>query len=187
MASIDNLVSDVESKMMDATEALEGDFAGFRTGKASTGLVENLMVDYYGTSTRLRDMAGISTPEARLIVIQPWDQTALPEIEKTILASNLGISPVNDGRVIRLPIPELSEERRIELAKQVKKRSEKAKVEIRNHRRDANDLVKKSQKASEITEDDEKDMHDQIQKLTDEYTGQVDALTVKKESELMQV
>ena len=187
MASIDALATDTETKMMDAIEALENDFAAFRTGKASPGLVENLMVDYYGTATRLRDIAGITTPEIRLIVIQPWDQNALTEIEKAIISSSLGISPVNDGRVIRLPIPELSEERRKELTKRVKKRSEDAKVEIRNHRRDANELVKKSQKTSEITEDDEKDMLEEIQKLTDDYIKQIDSLTENKESELMQV
>ena len=135
MASAEDILENTEEKMMAAIEALDKDFGGFRSGKASPGLVENLMVDYYGTTSRMRDIAGITTPEPRLIVIQPWDKNALSEIEKAIHSSGLGISPVNDGRVIRLPVPELSEERRIALSKQVKKRTEDAKVEIRNHRR----------------------------------------------------
>lgn len=187
MADIDDLVDETEEKMMAAQAAFEEDLAGFRTGKASPALVESIMVDYYGSQTRIRDIAGISTPEPRLLMIQPWDQNALTPIEKAIQSSNIGISPLNDGRVIRLPIPELSEERRAELAKQMRSRCEDAKVEIRNHRRDANDTAKKAQKASELTEDDLKDMLDSIQQLTDSYIGQLDSAAAAKEADLMQI
>ena len=187
MASIDDLSDSTEEKMLEAIAALERDFASFRTGKASSGLVENIIVDYYGTTSRLRDIAGITTPEPRLIVIQPWDKNALHEIEKALHTSGLGISPINDGRVIRLPVPELSEERRQEFIKQVKKRSEEAKVEIRNHRRDANEIAKSAQKKSEITEDALADLLQEIQDLTDSYIRQIETLTEKKEKELIQV
>lgn len=187
MDTTDTLLERTEEKMMQAAEAAEGDFSRFRSGKASPGLIENIMVDYYGTSTRLRDIAGITTPEPRLLVVQPWDQNALAAIEKAIQVANLGISPVNDGRIIRLPVPELSEERRKDLIKQVKKRAEEAKVELRNHRRDANEIAKKAQKASDITEDDLKELFDNIQKLTDSYITQIDELTAKKEKELLTV
>ena len=187
MASVIEILEATEEKMMAAIEALEKDFGGFRTGKASPGLVENIMVDYYGTTSRMRDIAGITTPEPRLIVIQPWDKNALAEIEKAIHTSNIGIGPVNDGRVIRLPVPELSEERRLEITKQVKKRGEDAKVEIRNHRRDANDEAKKAQKASEITEDELEELLKEIQDLTNNHINQIDGLAQKKESDIMQV
>lgn len=145
------------------------------------------MVDYYGTQTRLKEIAGITTPEPRLLVIQPWDQNAISNIEKAIQASNLGISPQSDGRVIRLPIPELTEERRRDLSKQVKKRAEDAKVSIRNHRRDANDEAKKFEKNSQITEDDLQDMLQEIQDLTNQYSKEIDDLVEKKEQEIMSV
>jgi ribosome recycling factor len=181
------ILESVEGRMMDATEALERDFAGFRTGKASPGLVENIMVDYYGSSTRLRDIAGITTPEPRLLVIQPWDQSSLGAIEKAIIASNLGISPVSDGRVIRLPVPELSEERRRALTKEAGRRSEEARVEIRNHRREANEEAKKAFKGGDVSEDLYHDLLDDIQELTNSYISQVDELTRAKEEELMEV
>lgn len=183
----ETIMEEFEGRLMDALEALERDLAGFRTGKASTGLVEGLMVDYYGAATRLRDIAGISTPEPRLIVIQPWDQNALGAIEKAILASDIGISPVNDGRVIRLPVPELSEERRKQLAKEAKKRCEDGRIEVRTHRRWANDEAKKGLRDKELTEDSQHELVDEIQKLTDEYIGKVEAATAAKEEELMQV
>ena len=170
---------------MAAVEALEKDLAGYRTGKASPALVESIMVDYYGAQTRLREIAGITAPEPRLLVIQPWDQNALGSIEKALQASSLGITPKNDGRVLRLPIPELSEERRRELSRQVKKRAEEAKVSIRNHRRDANEAAKKFQKDSQLTKDDLHEMLEEVQNLTTEYCQQVDELTKKKEEELM--
>ena len=176
-----------EEKMMNAEEAMKNDLLAIRTGKASTALVENIMVEYYGTMTRLRDIAGLATPDARLITIQPWDQSAVKAVEKAILGSTLGISPVSDGKVIRLPIPPLSEERRIALTKQVKTRLESAKVELRNARRDANEALKKAQKASEITEDELKTDLEKVQKLTDSYTENLEKLAADKEKELMTI
>lgn len=184
---IDDLMDYTEEHMMKAVEAMTLDFATIRTGKASPALVENMTVDYYGTPTKLRELAGITTPEPRLLVIQPWDPSSVATIEKAIIASKLGISPVSDGRLLRLPIPELSEERRASLAKQVKARAEEARVAIRNIRRDANDTAKKSQKSREITEDDLKDMLEDIQKLTDDYIKEVDSALSKKEDELMNI
>ena len=183
--SIGQLMDHVEEHMMKTVEHMQSDFAAVRTGKASPSLVDNITVDYYGTPTRLKELAGITTPEARLLVIQPWDPSSMGAIEKAIIASNIGISPVNDGRVIRLPIPELSEERRASLAKQVKSRAEEAMVAIRNVRRDGNEVAKKAQKGGEITEDDLKAKLDGIQKLTDTYIKEVDEVLLKKEKELM--
>ncbi len=187
MASISDLLELTEEKMMDALEALENGFSSLRTGKASPSMVEHLMVDYYGTATQLRDIAGISTPESRLLVIQPWDQNALESIEKAIHLSELGISPMNDGKLIRLPVPDLTEERRRDLSKQARKRAEVAKVEVRNHRRDANEDAKKAEKASEISEDDLKELLAGIQKLTDDYIDKISQTTNKKEGDIMQV
>ncbi|MBN1865410.1 MAG: ribosome recycling factor [Victivallales bacterium] len=182
---INELMDYTEEHMMKAVEVMQSDFSSIRTGKASPALVENLTIDYYGTQTKLKELAGITTPEARLLVIQPWDPSSVGVIEKAILASNVGISPVSDGKILRLPIPELSEERRAHLAKQVKGRAEEARVAIRNIRRESNDVAKKAQKASEITEDDLKIMLDDIQKLTDDYIKEVDESLKKKEDELM--
>ena len=188
MASIiDKLLDETDSKMTKAVDAMKRDFAGVRTGKASPALVENLQVEYYGTSVRLRDIAGITAPEPRLLVIQPWDQNALKSIEKAILASDIGISPVSDGRVIRLPIPELSEERRKDLTKGVHNRAETARVEIRSLRRDGNEAAKKAQKSSTITEDDLTTLTKDIQDLTDQYIAEVDSQMKAKDAELMQV
>lgn len=182
---INELKDYLEEHMMKAVEIMQTDFAGIRTGKASPALVENITVDYYGTPTRLREIAGITTPEARLLVIQPWDPSSLVKIEKAIIASNLGISPMSDGRIIRLPIPELSEERRERLTKQVHARAEEARVTVRNIRREGNEIAKKAQKDKEITEDDLKLRLNDIQKLTDEYIEEIDATLKKKENELM--
>lgn len=184
---INELKDYLEEHMMKAVEVMQSDFAGIRTGKASPALVENISVDYYGTPTRLREIAGITTPEARLLVIQPWDPSSLNKIERAIIASNLGISPMSDGRIIRLPIPELSEERRERLTKQVHARAEEARVAVRNIRREGNDIAKKAQKDSQITEDDLKLMLNDIQKLTDEYIEGIDASLKKKENELMSI
>ena len=182
---IDDLMNYLEEHMDKSVDSMNRDFNSVRTGKASPALVDGIKVDYYGTMTRLRDLAGISAPEPRMLVIQPWDQSAIAAIEKAILASDVGISPVNDGKILRLPIPELSEERRKTLVKQVKTRSEEAKVAIRNIRREGNDLAKKAQKASEITEDDLKDMLDDIQKLTDNSIKKIEEALKVKESDLM--
>ncbi len=184
---IDGLMDYAEEHMMKTLDVMLSDFSAIRTGKASPGLVEGITVDYYGTPTRLKELAGITTPEPRLLVVQPWDPGAVQAIEKAIQASSLGISPVNDGRVLRLPIPELSEERRAALAKQVKSRAEEARVAVRNIRRDANDSAKKAKKAGDITEDDLTDMLEDIQKLTDKYVKEIDDALAKKEEELMSV
>ncbi len=184
---IGDLLEDLEERMMKTIETMEHDFSGYRTGKASPALVENMTVEYYGTATRLKELAGITTPEARLLVIQPWDPTSVTAIERAIIASSLGISPVSDGRVIRLPIPELSQERRQQLARQVRARSEESRVAIRNLRREGNEAAKKAQKDSAITEDELKSMLEDIQKLTDDYIRQVDDTLAKKEQELMTV
>jgi len=183
--AIGQLMDHVEEHMMKTVEHMQTDFAAVRTGKASPSLVENIMVDYYGNPTRLKELAGITAPEARLLVIQPWDPSSMAAVEKGIIASNIGISPVNDGRVIRLPIPELSEERRSALAKKVKSRAEEARVAVRNVRRDGNEAAKKAQKDSQITEDELKEKLDGIQKLTDTYIKEVDDVLLKKEKELM--
>lgn len=185
MSTIDTVMKDTEDRMNRSIEAMKKDFNAIRTGKASPAMVESIMVDYYGSQCRLRDMATISTPEPRLLVIQPFDQSAVGLIEKAIKTSDLGIMPNVDGRIIRLPVPELSEERRRDMTKLVGTRAEDGKVEIRNARRDANDLVKKAQKASEITEDDSRDMQTAIQKLTDKFVEEIGKLQVEKEKDLM--
>jgi len=181
------ILEEMELKMMKTLEVVEHEFATIRTGKASPALVENIMVDYYGTQTLLRQLAGISTPEARLIVIQAWDAAALDAIEKALLKSKLGITPIKDGRVVRVPIPELSEERRKELDKLVKHMAEEGRVAIRNVRREANDHLKREQKAGKITEDDMTHGEKHVQEKTDHYIKSIDHLLVKKEKEIMEV
>ena len=183
----ESILESLEEHMMKAIDAMHHDFTAVRTGKASPALVENIAVEYYGTPTRLKELAGITVPEAKMLMIQPWDPTALVAIEKALLTSNIGISPVNDGRVLRLPIPELSEERRHDLTKQVKNRSEDAKIAIRNVRRDGNEAAKKAQKNGELTEDELKQALEEIQKLTDEYIGQIDKMLAAKEKDLMSI
>ncbi len=174
-------------KMQKTTEVLSAQFASVRAGRANAGVLDQISVDYYGTPTPIQQIASISVPDPRSLVIQPWDASALKNIEKAILASDLGINPQNDGRNIRLIFPQLTEERRKELVKQVKKYAEEAKVAIRNIRRDAMDKFKKKQKASEITEDDLKGMEKDFQKLTDDYIKKVDELASKKEKELFEI
>ncbi|MCP3966821.1 MAG: ribosome recycling factor [Lentisphaerae bacterium] len=184
---IELLMDYLEENMMKCEEAMKRDFAAVRTGKASPALVEGIMIDYYGTATRLKELAGITVPEPRMLVIQPWDTSSISVIEKTLIASDLGISPVNDGRVLRLPVPELSEERRNSLVKKVKNRSEESKIAIRNIRREGNDIAKKAEKGSKITEDDLKDMLEDIQKLTDKFIKNIEKDLVQKEDDLMSV
>ncbi|UDQ97311.1 ribosome recycling factor [Lentisphaerota bacterium WC36G] len=183
--NIDSLMDYLQEHMEKSEEVMKRDFASIRTGKASPALLDNIKVDYYGTMTRLKDMSAITAPEPRLLVIQPWDQTAVAAIEKAIIDSDLGISPVSDGKVLRLPIPELSEERRKTLVKQVKTRSEDAKIAVRNIRREGNDIAKKAEKASEITEDDLKDMLTDIQKMTDDAIKVIEQVVSEKEADLM--
>jgi ribosome recycling factor len=187
MESVDDVLLDSEEKMAKSVEFLHDQFAGLRTGKASPALVENVTVPYYGTPTRLKEMAQISTPEPRLIVINAYDPSTLPEVEKAILAANLGVTPMNDGRVIRIPIPELDEERRTELSKVSKRMAEEARVAVRNIRRDANDQIKALQKKGTITEDDRDDALNDIQKNTDEYVKKIDEAAKAKEGDIMSV
>ncbi len=164
---------------------LEENFAEVRAGRANPAILNKITVDYYGTPTPINQVAGISVPEARLIVIQPWDVSILKEIEKEILKADIGINPNNDGKVIRLAFPELNEERRKEIAKDIRKMAEDAKIAIRSIRRDAMDEAKAMQKNSEITEDELKVAEEQIQKLTDKYVNEIDEILEKKEKEIM--
>ena len=174
-------------RMEKTCSVLVENFNAVRAGRANAAVLDRITVEYYGTVTPIQQLATISTPDPRTLAIQPWDASVLKGIEKAILASDLGINPQNDGRVIRLVFPQLTEERRKDLVKQVKKYGEESKVAIRNIRRDAMDKFKKMQKASEITEDDVKDLEKGIQKQTDEYIKTVDALCAKKEMELTEI
>lgn len=179
--------SEFEAKMKKTTEILSEQFAAVRAGKANPAVLDRITVDYYGTPTPIQQVASISTPDARSLLIQPWDGSVLKGIEKAILASDLGINPQNDGRTIRLVFPQLTEERRKELAKQVKKYGEDAKVAVRNIRRDAMEKFKAQKKKSEITEDDLKIVEKDMQKLTDDYIKEVDKIAANKEKELMEL
>lgn len=187
MESTDDILLESEDKMTKCLDHLTHELSGLRTGKASPSLVDSIPVEYYGTQTKLREIAGISTPEPRLIVINAYDPSALPAIDKAILAANIGVTPINDGRVIRIPIPELSEDRRKELIKVGKRMSEEARVAIRNVRRDGNEAIKALQKSSVITEDERAAATDEIQKLTDGSIARVDALIAAKEKDIMVV
>jgi ribosome recycling factor len=185
--SADDVLLEADDKMQKCLEFLSQEFAGIRTGKASPSLVENVQVPYYGTLTRLREIAGIATPEARLIVLNSYDPTALPAIEKAILAANLGVTPMNDGRVIRIVIPELSEERRREMTKIAKRMAEESRVAVRNVRREANEAIKALQKDGRITEDERDQALAQVQKDTDACIGKIDQHMTAKEKEIMAV
>ena len=180
-------LKEFENRMVKTTEVLAAQFAAVRAGRANAAVLDQIEVDYYGVPTPIRQIASISTPDPRSLVIQPWDGSTLKLIEKAILVSDLGINPQNDGRTIRLVFPQLTEERRKELAKQVRKYGEEAKVAVRNVRRDAMDKFKKQQKKSEITEDDLKDLEKDLQKLTDDYIKAVDKQTEVKEKELFEI
>ena len=179
--------TNIEEKMKRTINAYEVNLSEIRAGRANPAILNKISVEYYGTQTPINQVAGISVPEARLIVIQPWDISVLKEIERAILASDIGITPNNDGKVIRLNFPELNEERRKELVKDIRKMAEEAKVAIRNSRRDGIDEARNKQKASEITEDDLKTAEEQIQKLTDKYVGQIDKIKENKEKEIMTI
>ena len=176
-----------EDKMKKSVDSVSADFASVRAGRANAAVLDRIMVDYYGSPTPIQQIASISSPDARTLLISPWDKTAVKGIEKAIQTSDLGINPQNDGRVIRLSFPQLTEERRKELTKQVRKYGEEGKVALRNIRRDAMDDFKKKKKASEITEDDQKELEKELQDLTDKRCKEVDELTAKKEQELMAV
>jgi len=176
-----------ESKMEKSVTFLESQFASVRAGRANAAVLDQVMISYYGTNTPIQQVASISSPDPRTLVIQPWDAGVLQDVEKAIQTSDLGINPQNDGKVIRLAFPQLTEERRKELDKQIKKYGEDCKVAIRNIRRDAMELFKKQQKTSEITEDDYKNTEKDMQKITDKFVKEVDELTVKKEKELFEL
>jgi ribosome recycling factor len=181
------VLTQAEEKMEKAIGALKRELSTLRAGRANPSLLERIQVDYYGTPTPINQMAGITVPEARLLVIQPYDKSVMGDIEKAILKSDLGLTPSNDGQVIRIAIPPLTEERRKELVKLVKKFGEEAKVALRNIRRDANDDLKKLEKDAEITEDELRRYNDDVQKLTDKFTAEVDSVTSNKEKEIMEV
>jgi ribosome recycling factor len=187
MESIEEVLLDSDDKMAKSVAFIEEQFSGIRTGKASPALVENIQVPYYGTPTRLRELAGIATPEPRLIVINAYDPTALGDIEKAILGANLGVTPMNDGRVVRVPIPELSEERRVEMTKLAKRMAEEGRVAVRNIRRDANEHIKALQKKGDATEDERDESLKAIQKDTDDYVKKIDKAVKAKELEIMEV
>ncbi len=177
----------IEEKMEKTINVLEENFAEIRAGRANPAILNKVKVDYYGVPTPINQVAGVSVPEARMIVIQPWDASILKAIEKAILTADIGINPNNDGKLIRLTFPELTEERRKEIVKDIKKLSEEAKIAVRAIRRDAMDLAKKEQKDGNMTEDEEKQAEDKIQKLTDKKVAFIDEISSKKEKEIMSV
>ncbi len=176
-----------DEKMGKSVDSLKEEYSTIRAGRANPHLLDKLRVDYYGTPSPIQSVANISVPEARVIQIQPWEAKMINEIEKAILASDLGLTPSNDGKVIRLVFPELTEDRRKELAKDVKKKAESTKVAVRNIRRDANDVIKKAEKAGEISEDEQKDIEEEIQKMTDKYIDLIDKEAEAKSKEIMTV
>ena len=176
-----------EEKMKKTIGNLDGELSAIRAGRANPNVLNKIVVDYYGTPTPIQQVANISVPEARMIQIQPWEASMVKEIEKAINCSDIGINPTNDGKLIRLVFPELTEERRKDLAKDIKKKGEEAKVAVRNIRRDALDKFKAAQKKSEITEDELHDGEDKMQKLTDKYVKEIDAMVAKKSKELAEV
>lgn len=184
---INKIVTAAEDKMKVSVDVTKNEFASLRAGRATPALLDKITVDYYGTETPINQLANISVPEARLLVIQPWDKSVIPQIEKAIMKSDLGINPTSDGAVIRLAIPQLTEERRADLVKVVRKRAEEGRIAIRNVRREANDEVKVGQKDGTIPEDQSKRGQDQVQKITDKYIKEIDDLLAAKEKDIMQV
>ncbi|RFU61558.1 ribosome recycling factor [Peribacillus glennii] len=181
------VIASSKERMEKAISAYSRELASIRAGRANASLLDKISVDYYGAPTPINQLAGVSVPEARLLVIQPYDKTILGEIEKAILKSDLGLNPSSDGSIIRIAIPALTEERRKELVKVVKKEAEEAKIAVRNIRRDANDDLKKLEKNGEITEDDLRGYSDDIQKMTDSYISKIDDITKNKEKEILEV
>ena len=180
-------LKEYKEKMGKSIDSLASEYTSIRAGRANPHILDKITVDQYGQPTNLQSVANISVSEARTLVIQPWEASLIKEIEKAIMVSDIGITPNNDGKVIRLSFPELTEERRKELVKDVKKKGEGAKVAIRNIRRDANDMIKKQQKANEISEDEQKDAEDEIQKMTDEFVAKIDTMVEDKSKEIMTV
>ena len=182
---IDEILLELEDKMEKSLSSLKHQLTKVRTGRASASVLDGVTVDYYGAATPVAQVGNVSTPEARLLQIQPFDKTMISEIERSILGANLGLTPSNDGNLIRIPFPALTEERRKEQVKDIKKFGEDSKVAIRNVRRDKNDEVKKAEKAKEISEDDSKKFQDQIQKVTDKFVAKVDEIMESKEKEIL--
>lgn len=187
MADVEEILMQAEEHMEKSINALKENFAGVRTGRANAMVLDRIKVDYYGVPTPINQMAGVKTPEAHLLVIEPWDKSMLRAIEHAILESDLGVTPNNDGSVIRLPFPALTEERRRELVKQCKGMAEESRVAVRNARRDANAAIEKAQKNDSLPEDEAKRAETEVQKLTDKYIAEVDAAFKKKEAEVMEI
>ncbi len=184
---IDEVITDAEERMKAAVASARRDFAGIRSARASTSLLDRVNVDYYGTSTPLNQMATLSAPEPRLLLIQPWDKSQMQAVEKAIMQSDLGLTPTSDGSVIRIAIPPLTEERRKELVRLVRKEAEEKRVAVRNVRRDANETIKELEKEKEISEDDGKRAQERIQALTNTYVQEIDRLLEAKEKEILEV
>lgn len=184
---MDEIHETFESKMQKAVNSLQRELSTIRAGRATPGLLDKIEVDYYGTPTPLNQLAGITVPEPRLIVIQPWDKNVMPEVEKAILKSDLGLTPSNDGTVIRLSIPQLTEERRRELVKFVRKKAEEGRVSVRNIRRDANETLKSQEKSGEISEDQKYKSQERMQEITDRYIKEIDNVLQLKEKDIMEV
>lgn len=184
---IDELHSELKASMEKSVEALQRDLKRIRTGRASLALLDGIMVDYYGSPTPINQLATLSIPEPRQIAIQPWDSKAVPDIEKAILKSELGLNPMNDGKVVRIVLPPLTEDRRKELVKIVKKMGEEFKVQLRNHRRDANEMLKDMKKEKQISEDDLHKEQERVQKATDGFITRVDEVVAEKETEIMEI
>jgi ribosome recycling factor len=184
---IREVITEAVDRMSKAVEALRKDYTTLRAGRATPSLLDKVQVEYYGVPSPINQVANISTPEARLLVIQPWEKTLIPDIEKAILKSDLGLNPSSDGTIIRIPIPQLTQERRNELVKSVKKKAEESKIVVRNVRRDANDQLKDFEKDGEISEDDNRRGQEEVQKLTDKYIKEIDHVADNKEKEIMEV
>ena len=184
---VDDVLKEARTAMDKAVKALKKEMTKVRTGRASTSLLDDVKVEYYGVPTPLNQVATLSTPEARLITVQPWEKNLIPEIEKAIFKADLGLTPSSDGQLIRLPVPALTEERRREMVKIIKRMAEEAKISVRNARRDANENLKMLEKEKEITEDDLKRSEKDVQQLTDEYVGIIDGVVESKEQEVMEV
>lgn len=187
MATVNELLADADARMKKAVEVVRREMAGIRTGRANPALVEGVMVDYYGVPTPLRELATITAPEARVILIQPWDRNALTAIEKALLRSELGITPSNDGRVIRVVLPPLTEERRRELVRVVRRKAEDGRVAIRNVRRDVLERLRAMERNKEISQDELRRAQDRLQKVTDSHIEEVDRLAEAKEAEVLEV
>lgn len=184
---VSELLKDGEARMKQVIASTNASFGGIRTGRANPSILDRIVVNYYNTPTPLNQMATISAPEPRLLVIQPWDKTSIKDIEKAIMASDLGLTPGNDGNLIRIAIPQLTEERRKQLVKVVKKEAEEHKIAVRNIRRDLNDEIKKMEKDGEITEDESRRYLNDVQELTDKYIGEIDRLAELKEKEILEI